>query len=780
MKHRAILSRIIRPKSQCVAMSVSVLILLIRIVAAVAADDVWSTDGPKGGIIYDIAISPVNHETIFIGTIENHIYKTTDSGQNWQHLPRGILGLATRVVIPHPQNVKVIYVSTAQGVFKTENSGGEWTQFQFPWGSGNEYRSFAMNPENPDMLFAIGTFGEFWKTTDGGQSWYAMQIDPVVSTNDVAIDPSDPSVMYFAGGGMMAGYGVGKSVDMGESWFFIHNNLDSLGYGNDIEIDPADTRIIYFARVHPRGQGGERCLSRSTDGGAYWEDITPPGLGEPWINKIRVMPWSHNVLFCCTKADGVLKSTDSGSSWAPCNSGLKVSGIATLVADTITGDLYLGTYYDGIYKSTDEGANWINISYDINLSTCTDMAFSSSPSPKVFVTTHAGLFISGADTSWSRIEIGLPFTNKLNALECDLLLQDVIYLASDHSFSNDSAAGFYLSQDGGASWQFRNQALPAQADYADLAVSYLSNEARRILLASSAGMYYSDDMGIVWQVSSDGLPPGNEFYVVESCSGESNVIAAGDTDGRVFISFDAGAHWTQTSELPISEGPLILDLEFDPLDCNSVYVSNQFEGIYRSTDSGLNWININGNLPWVHSYFDFIVISGICINPYDPQNIFVEDATFGVYQTHDCGQNWEPFNSGLDTTIWGVALEFFPGDTTRLFLAAYDRSVWSIHRTIPDAIDDDAPVPRTITLSSYPNPFNSNTTISYSGIIGGEISMYDINGQLVRVIRVEQGQDGKVNWDGRNRAGEQLGSGVYFARAKSRVGLKTIKMVYMK
>jgi len=780
MSQRSSMGQLIGATSHGITFGLSVLVLVVGFEAAWAGENVWTTDGPWGGRIYNIAISPVNHETIFIGTIENWLYKSTDSGQNWQHLPRGILGLSTRVVIPHPQNVDVIYVSTAQGVFKTENSGGEWTLFQFPWGSGNEYRSFAMNPENPDMLFAMGNFGEFWKTTDGGQSWYAMQIDPVVPTNDVAIDPADPTVMYFAGGGMSAGYGVGKSVDMGESWYFIHNNLDSLGFGSDIEIDPVDTKIIYFSRVHPRGQGGERSLSRSTDGGASWQDITPPGLGEPWINKALVMPSNHNILFCCTNADGVLKSTDSGSTWTPCNSGLKVSGIRTIVVDTTTGDLFLGTYYDGIFKSTDEGTNWINISYDINLSNCTDIGFSSSSSPRVFVTTYTGLFTLETDTSWSRIEVGLPFTNKLNALECDMLLPDLVYLASDHSFSNDSAAGFYLSEDGGASWQFRNQGLPPQTDYQDLAVSYLSNEARRILLASSTGVYYSDDMGLSWQVSSDGLPPGAYFYVLESCSWESSVIAVGDTDGRVFISFDAGAHWAETSPLPISEGPLILDLEFDPFDCNRIYVSNQFEGIYKSTDAGLNWININGNLPWVHSYFDYIVISGICINPYDPQNIFVIDATFGVYQTNDGGQNWEPFNAGLDTTFWGIAMEFFPGDTTRLFLAAYDRSVWSIHRTIPDAIDDDAPVPRTIALSSYPNPFNSNTIISYSGIIGGEISIYDITGQLVRTINLEPGQDGKVTWDGGNQSGERLSSGVYFARAKSHSGFKTIKMLYMK
>jgi hypothetical protein len=201
-------------------------------------------------------------------------------------------------------------------------------------------------------------------------------------------------------------------------------------------------------------------------------------------------------------------------------------------------------------------------------------------------------------------------------------------------------------------------------------------------------------------------------------------------------------------------------------------------GLYKSTDCGESWFDSNNNLPRDEDYFE---ISGLDINPHNHDELYINSFNRGVFVSYDGGSSWNPFSDGLQFLGYSSTnIKINPVDTSKIVMSTFGGSVWSIHRTIPDAIDDDAPVPRTITLSSYPNPFNSNTTISYSGIIGGEISMYDINGQLVRVIRVEQGQDGKVNWDGRNRAGEQLGSGVYFARAKSRVGLKTIKMVYMK
>jgi hypothetical protein len=105
-------------------LGLAIIIVLSRIVTILAGENIWSTEGPVGGRIIDVAVSRLSHDLVFIGTIENGVYKSTDAGQNWQHIPRGILGRSFRVVIPHPEYESVILASTAQGVFKTENSWG--------------------------------------------------------------------------------------------------------------------------------------------------------------------------------------------------------------------------------------------------------------------------------------------------------------------------------------------------------------------------------------------------------------------------------------------------------------------------------------------------------------------------------------------------------------------------------------------------------------------------------------------------------------------------------
>ncbi len=101
-------------------------------------------------------------------------------------------------------------------------------------------------------------------------------------------------------------------------------------------------------------------------------------------------------------------------------------------------------------------------------------------------------------------------------------------------------------------------------------------------------------------------------------------------------------------------------------------------------------------------------------------------------------------------------------------------------------------VPKEYFLSqNYPNPFNPETTIDYGTPKAGfvEISIYNINGKLVRKLVSEEKLAGnhRINWDGRSGNGVQVSSGLYFYqmkamdKANSNVGyLQTGKMILMK
>jgi hypothetical protein len=68
---------------------------------------------------------------------------------------------------------------------------------------------------------------------------------------------------------------------------------------------------------------------------------------------------------------------------------------------------------------------------------------------------------------------------------------------------------------------------------------------------------------------------------------------------------------------------------------------------------------------------------------------------------------------------------------------------------------------------NYPNPFNPETTISYSlkEDTKVSISIYNIKGQKIRSLINGQIQAGyhTVTWNGKNESGENVSSGIYFS-----------------
>lgn len=104
--------------------------------------------------------------------------------------------------------------------------------------------------------------------------------------------------------------------------------------------------------------------------------------------------------------------------------------------------------------------------------------------------------------------------------------------------------------------------------------------------------------------------------------------------------------------------------------------------------------------------------------------------------------------------------------------------------------------PRTIIIpersqlsQNYPNPFNPSTSIDYDiGFLDGldqdiEFSIYNIRGQEIRNLVNTQVQPGRysITWNGLNSRGEQVSSGIYFARLMTGKGyVKTVKMLVLR
>jgi predicted outer membrane repeat protein len=91
---------------------------------------------------------------------------------------------------------------------------------------------------------------------------------------------------------------------------------------------------------------------------------------------------------------------------------------------------------------------------------------------------------------------------------------------------------------------------------------------------------------------------------------------------------------------------------------------------------------------------------------------------------------------------------------------------------------------RELSLQSHPNPFNPSTTIDYvlpqNGFV--EIAVYDVGGHRVATLVSEEKPEGpnSVAWDGRNDHGDEVTSGIYFARLSFGSEVRSHKLALLK
>ncbi len=105
--------------------------------------------------------------------------------------------------------------------------------------------------------------------------------------------------------------------------------------------------------------------------------------------------------------------------------------------------------------------------------------------------------------------------------------------------------------------------------------------------------------------------------------------------------------------------------------------------------------------------------------------------------------------------------------------------------TQTDAPETDIPAGSRL-LGNFPNPFNPETTISFSvdnNVNEAILEIYNIRGQLVRSFMIDTSSQlpvYNVTWNGLNEVGSKAASGIYFSKLRAGKFTSTKKMILMK
>ena len=212
-----------------------------------------------------------------------------------------------------------------------------------PGGLGYDIR---MQPDNPDTMYVTDGFTGFFKSTNGGESWFPINVGiepfPGAGTQafSVTIDPHDYNTIW--GGLQLSGH-IYRSTNGGQTWEQRDNGLlfeDCLRSVRGITVDPSDPQVVYAGvevgstcwlhqTVSHRQELVRGEVYKSTDAGQNWRLIWQ---GDNLARYIWVDPRNSNRIYVSTglfdrdaaNSDifngvwggvGILRSDDGGQTW---------------------------------------------------------------------------------------------------------------------------------------------------------------------------------------------------------------------------------------------------------------------------------------------------------------------------------------------------------------------------------------------------------------------------------------------------------------------------------
>jgi len=94
--------------------------------------------------------------------------------------------------------------------------------------------------------------------------------------------------------------------------------------------------------------------------------------------------------------------------------------------------------------------------------------------------------------------------------------------------------------------------------------------------------------------------------------------------------------------------------------------------------------------------------------------------------------------------------------------------------------DNTAPAVEALSISASPNPFNGNVALKVNSKTSqpAKLTVYNTKGQLIRTISAPANSN--VFWDGRDLNNQTVGNGIYFIKADTQGGNKTVKVLKLK
>ncbi|MFC1569290.1 T9SS type A sorting domain-containing protein [bacterium] len=312
--------------------------------------------GYTGAQARDIAVDPENPAKVYCAA-RSGMFVSSDGGEEWQGLnenPADVL--EWNVVAIDPADPQHVFAGTNWDakLIESQHSGMEWQVMGLDLPLGRGWRALAFACSNPEMIyggtsafFSAGVFDPVMDASgiavsmNSGKDWAWINDENTSNANvqQLAVDPVNPQIVFAATGNK----GLFKTVNGGESWNRLTEDLPNGTHFTTVAVDPFNSQNVFTA-VENAG------LYLSENGGGSWKMITAGLILEMKITDVLFDPTNPEVIYLSDIRSGVYQSVDGGDTWMPLSQGLRTRAVNALAISSDGQHLYAATEGEGVFR----------------------------------------------------------------------------------------------------------------------------------------------------------------------------------------------------------------------------------------------------------------------------------------------------------------------------------------------------------------------------------------------------------------------------------------------
>ena len=566
-----------------------------------------------------------------------------------------------------------------------------------------------IDPNNLNNLWVGAPAGGLWSSTNGGTTWSTNTDNlGVIGCSDLAIDPSNSSVMYLATGDGEAGdtpsMGVLKTTNGGSTWAATSFTWAVSGglMIRRLIVNPSNSQIVILA--------SNAGIYRTTNGGTTWTQVASGST-----HDLEFKPGDPNTVYAGGSVFRI--STNAGASFTTITNGIPSTGINRMAIATTAADanyVYVlassssNSGLQGFYKSVASGTvfsqmtttlnllGWSNVGSDSGGQGWYDLCVACSPTNRDEVVT-GGVNVwrtTNGGSSWSIFGhwygSGAPFTHA-DHHELEYASNGTLYNTNDGTvnrynvntwteiFGSVNVGQIYkigLSsispnkwiigrQDNGTSvWNGTTNNSVIGGDGMDCFFDRTTDQ-NIFGETQNGGLRRSTNGGASWSSVTSGLSSPSGFPWVTIWKQDPTVgqrLYCGLQE--LFVSNNLATSWAAvTATIPASGN--IIEFAIAPSNNQVIYVLKS-SGVFKTINAGTSWINITSTLPVGSGAPQFVTI-----DPLDPTNAWVVFSGYSsgnkVFETSNGGTSWTNVSTNLPN-IPANCIVYVPNSSDKVFV----------------------------------------------------------------------------------------------------------------